>query len=204
MHFYGAQQLADFINTLDVRRPDRREPPFAPEEALTSPTALAEWLANAGLVEAGTRASATDLALARNLRSSLRRLLIDREDRASRRELDTQSALLPMVVAIDGSGRPRLRSVDRGVRAGLAQLLADAVYLVGDGEWDRLKACASPECRWVFVDHSRPRTGRWCSSSACGNREKTRRHRARIRAIGETAHPIGANPTPPSTGPRAP
>ena len=43
-----------------------------------------------------------------------------------------------------------------------------------DGHWQRMKACRNPQCRWVFYDHSRNRTGTWCSMRVCGNRHKVR------------------------------
>ena len=44
-----------------------------------------------------------------------------------------------------------------------------------NGTLDRLKMCASDECRRVFFDRSKPATRRWCMSSLCGNRMKTRK-----------------------------
>jgi predicted RNA-binding Zn ribbon-like protein len=51
-----------------------------------------------------------------------------------------------------------------------------------DGSWQRLKACADEECRWAFYDHSRNRSGRWCSMATCGNQQKARTYRERARA----------------------
>lgn len=41
-----------------------------------------------------------------------------------------------------------------------------------DGSWVRLKACARPSCRWAYYDHSRNRSGRWCTMAGCGNAVK--------------------------------
>ncbi|WP_259391901.1 CGNR zinc finger domain-containing protein [Paenibacillus thiaminolyticus] len=43
--------------------------------------------------------------------------------------------------------------------------------------WHRLRVCTAEECQWVFVDRSRPGTGRWCSMKACGNRAKNKTFR---------------------------
>jgi predicted RNA-binding Zn ribbon-like protein len=43
----------------------------------------------------------------------------------------------------------------------------------------RLKLCG--QCRWLFLDHSRNRSRRWCSMSECGAQVKMRRYRARRR-----------------------
>ncbi|WP_245775276.1 CGNR zinc finger domain-containing protein [Nonomuraea wenchangensis] len=32
-------------------------------------------------------------------------------------------------------------------------------------------------CQWAFYDHSRSRTGRWCSMRVCGNRVEQARRR---------------------------
>jgi predicted RNA-binding Zn ribbon-like protein len=52
------------------------------------------------------------------------------------------------------------------------------------GTLDRLKMCAAEECRRVFYDRSKPATRRWCMSTLCGNRIKTRTYRARHRSEG--------------------
>lgn len=73
-------------------------------------------------------------------------------------------------------------------RAG--QLLAAVVDAVAAGRWHRLKAC--PDCRWVFYDHSRNASKRWCLMNAggpdgrgCGTIAKVRRHRQRSRDAGD-------------------
>jgi predicted RNA-binding Zn ribbon-like protein len=43
-----------------------------------------------------------------------------------------------------------------------------------DGTWARLKACPGRDCGWVFYDHSRNQSARWCSMKVCGDREKAR------------------------------
>lgn len=83
---------------------------------------------------------------------------------------------------------------DAGVRfhhqAGPAgDALVTVLDAIAAGSWPRLKAC--PDCRWVFYDHTRSATKRWCLMNAsgpdgrgCGNIAKARRHRARQRAAG--------------------
>jgi len=45
----------------------------------------------------------------------------------------------------------------------------------------RIRECASKTCGWIFVDHSKNRSRRWCSMSDCGNLEKARRFQERRR-----------------------
>jgi predicted RNA-binding Zn ribbon-like protein len=58
-----------------------------------------------------------------------------------------------------------------------------AELLTGD-ELGTVRECASPTCRWLFLDRSRNRSRRWCDMSACGNRAKARRHYRRQRSGG--------------------
>lgn len=173
----GAQRLADLLNTEDLRRPDRREPPFASDDTLTTSAALARWLDAHGL-GVSSRVTSDDLDLARRLRSDLR-AVIERGDgwQAGIERFNVLARELPVALELGNDGQPHPMPMGSGARSSLARLLADLV-LGGPEQWQRLKACSAPDCRWAFVDHSRPGTGRWCSSSACGNRDKTRRYRA--------------------------
>lgn len=63
-----------------------------------------------------------------------------------------------------------------------------AIAIMGaqrEGCWDRFKACR--HCEWVFYDRSKNRSGRWCSMSACGGRNKVAAYRSRARATGGDA-----------------
>jgi predicted RNA-binding Zn ribbon-like protein len=62
----------------------------------------------------------------------------------------------------------------------VAELMAGSIT----GTLDRLKTCAAEECRRVFFDRSKPATRRWCMSTLCGNRIKTRSYRERHRSAG--------------------
>jgi len=66
------------------------------------------------------------------------------------------------------------------------RLLAIVVAALADGTWSRLRAC--PDCRWVFYDHTRNGSKRWCLMTAggpngrsCGSIAKVRAHRDRVR-----------------------
>jgi predicted RNA-binding Zn ribbon-like protein len=41
----------------------------------------------------------------------------------------------------------------------------------------RIKICENDDCGWVFYDHSKNRSRRWCEGSGCGNLMKVRRFR---------------------------
>lgn len=90
------------------------------------------------------------------------------------------------VVAHDGRGphihvsRPTAPMADR-ITAHLAMGLAE---LLVAGESRRLRTCASPTCREVFLDESRNRSRRYCDNRTCGNRLHVAAYRARKAAAG--------------------
>jgi predicted RNA-binding Zn ribbon-like protein len=59
---------------------------------------------------------------------------------------------------------------------------AFAATAIADGSWRRLKVCPGEDCGWAFYEHSRNRTGRWCSMAVCGGHAKARSHYRRLRA----------------------
>jgi predicted RNA-binding Zn ribbon-like protein len=54
---------------------------------------------------------------------------------------------------------------------------------IADGTWQRLKACRDHSCEWAFYDHTKNRSGAWCTMEECGNRAKARSYRERHGAI---------------------
>jgi hypothetical protein len=98
----------------------------------------------------------------------------------------SQTGAVPQIVAHDGRGphihvsRPAAPLADR-IAAHLAMALAQ---LVVAGQSGRVRSCASPACRDVFVDGSRNQSRRYCDSRTCGNRQHVAAYRARRSAIG--------------------
>ena len=60
--------------------------------------------------------------------------------------------------------------------AELAMALAD---LIRGGELRRLKICAAPDCEAALVDLSRNRSGKFCDTGNCGNRQHVAAYRER-------------------------
>jgi predicted RNA-binding Zn ribbon-like protein len=60
-------------------------------------------------------------------------------------------------------------------------VLRSAADLLTSDDLGRLRECASDTCAWLFLDHSKNRSRRWCDMTVCGNRDKVRRHRQRQR-----------------------
>ncbi len=57
-----------------------------------------------------------------------------------------------------------------------------AADLLIAGRRESIRACAEEKCRWLFLDHSRNGSRRWCDMKVCGNRAKARRHYQQSRA----------------------
>jgi predicted RNA-binding Zn ribbon-like protein len=62
------------------------------------------------------------------------------------------------------------------VPALLAPVLWSAADLLTYADNRRLRLCANEECLWLFMDHSKGGTRRWCDMNSCGNRAKAKRH----------------------------
>jgi predicted RNA-binding Zn ribbon-like protein len=60
--------------------------------------------------------------------------------------------------------------------AEIAMALADLIRI---GELRRLKTCAAPDCEAVLVDLSRNRSGKFCDTGNCGNRQHVAAYRER-------------------------
>jgi predicted RNA-binding Zn ribbon-like protein len=60
-------------------------------------------------------------------------------------------------------------------------LVLAAVDLLRSPERDRVRQCANDPCGWLFVDRSKNRSRRWCSSGDCGNETRVRRFREKAR-----------------------
>jgi predicted RNA-binding Zn ribbon-like protein len=61
----------------------------------------------------------------------------------------------------------------------LGPIAWSALDLVTHGEIARLKQCPGQGCGWLFLDHSKNGSRRWCDMATCGNRAKARTHRLR-------------------------
>ncbi|MFE9835066.1 CGNR zinc finger domain-containing protein [Streptomyces sp. NPDC005551] len=161
-----------------------------PGERLCSAERLRAWIAGSGLVPAGTPLAAVDeawLAACRELRADIERLvgaeLDGRPADAALARVNARAEHPPPVPravrAEDGTLLRRLRGPL--LRAGvLSALSRDALELLTDpAARAGLRRCEGDNCRIVYLDTSRGRRRRWCSSEVCGNRERVARHRRR-------------------------
>jgi predicted RNA-binding Zn ribbon-like protein len=170
--------VQEFLNTNDNE---------GKHERFASPGALRDWLGEHGLIDPASEITGEQLTQAIELRESLRALA------AVHNQLPADAAGAIRVVnqaAADARLMPSLTSPDElalepqvpGVAGALGRIVAVVHQAIADDTWTRLKACERDSCRWAFYDHSKNRSGRWCHSAVCGNRERSRRAYHRRRA----------------------
>ena len=178
--------LYDFANSLDVRHFVHHGVQHAEADELGDAASLGNWLARHGLNRTGKVPSVPTFEAALALRGVIRDYL-ERQPAERRREAALREALdkaierFPLRVTASGKEGLRLVPIGTDTASGLSAVIAELYSGSVDGTLDRLKMCASDECKRVFFDRSKPGTRRWCQSTLCGNREKTRTYRERIR-----------------------
>jgi predicted RNA-binding Zn ribbon-like protein len=178
----------DFANTLDLRHFIHHGVRHETGDELKSPADLAAWLTEHGLLQDGARLTPAMFEDALRLRASLRDYLACEPEQRHRnaaivRKLNDRLAPFPLAVEASlGRSTMTLRALRRDALAGLGAVACQLYDGAANGTLDRLKMCASDECRRVFYDRSKPGTRRWCQAALCGNRIKTRAYRERQRA----------------------
>ncbi|PZM62469.1 CGNR zinc finger domain-containing protein [Paenibacillus dendritiformis] len=167
--------IADFFNTHDRRMRYEGDPGL---EHLSEPRRLYEWFLKHQLIAASDTVSEEDLQLTRALRGELRRTIVNNEHDGPVHgdKLDELMSLFPFGIVFGEHSDQLIPLVENG-RKGLANLLAQVFDLRRANLWHRIRVCTAEDCQWVFVDRSRPGTGRWCSMKACGNRAKNKTFR---------------------------
>ncbi|KUN36559.1 hypothetical protein AQJ30_20175 [Streptomyces longwoodensis] len=168
-----------------------------PVERLHSLPPLYAWITASGLVPQGTLLPAADLSWVtafRELRGCVGQLVhasLTPDHRAPAapalspalaRLNDLARAATPAPRAIREEDGTLVRRLDAAPECAalLAVVARDAVELLTDPvARAALRQCAGDNCPLVYVDTSRGRRRRWCSSEVCGNRERVARHRRR-------------------------
>ena len=176
------ERVRRFVNTREVGHMTDR---------LSDPAALVVWLEQEGLAPAGTRATRADLARAIELREALRTILLAHNGPGTGsgggrggaggayRTLDEAGARARLRVRFGDDGSASLAPDAAAVSGALGRLVAVVHDSIGQGTWGRLKVCRDHSCEWAFYDHTKNRSGAWCSMEGCGNRAKARAFRER-------------------------
>lgn len=152
------------------------------EDDLARPETAARWLGAHGFPAPADQGELDSLTEARE---TVRAFLVERTSPAAVDALNRLIAAVAGAPAVRPDGTLTLRPASGGgaaaevVRPVLEALLAHG--LTGRHA-TRLKACAAPECRWVFYDRAPSSNGLWCDMDVCGARHKMRAYRARTGA----------------------
>ncbi|MGH2735755.1 MAG: CGNR zinc finger domain-containing protein [Actinomycetota bacterium] len=171
----AAQLIADFVNTSDFE---------LGTDEIDSPAHLRAWItARMGIKRAAVDGDAWKTTIA--ARESLRALLASHARPPPPRrviaDLNRAGRAAHVGVQWSPSGAARFEPGDAGPYGALGRILAAVVTSQAEGTWPRLKVCPAEDCRAVFYDHSKNRSGKWCTMRVCGNRSKTRSYRDRRR-----------------------
>ncbi|MEU1512168.1 ABATE domain-containing protein [Streptomyces sp. NPDC005811] len=164
-----------------------------PREQLDGVGPLCAWIRGAGLVPPGTPLAHADPSWPpafRELRSGVDRLVRDWLARTHPgpyevdlgRLNDAARVAPPAPRAVRDEDGTLVRELDGPPECAalLAAVARDAVELLTDPvARAALRQCAGDSCPIVYLDTSRGRRRRWCSSEVCGNRERVARHRRR-------------------------
>ena len=161
-----------------------------PEERLDSVERLRAWITGAGLVPASTPLAVVDagwLRAFRELRDDIGQLvrgeLDGRPSDGALARVNTVARTAPPVPCAvrtaDGALIRRLRALP-GCEELLAAVARETIELLTDPvARASLRQCEGDNCPIVYLDTSRGRRRRWCSSEVCGNRARVARHRRR-------------------------
>ena len=176
--------VQDFVNTIDLEGVDGINSwGQAAGERLGDPQALKDWFVAHELMDATEPATDADVLRAKELREGFRDALEanhdGKPDPGAIAAINHIARNARLYVRLHPDGSSSLESDAQGVDGALGRLLAIAYTAMADGTWSRLKACRRDQCRWAFYDHSKNRSGNWCSMAVCGNKEKAAAYRAR-------------------------
>ena len=185
-HAVDLETALDFVNTLELERGESFDHLRTTQEAL-------DWFQVHGLIREVPGGASGEATLRRihRTRAALRELAdATYEGRPPRAPAiaEVNRALrardvVQLVLSEDGL-RVGHRHVGDPLDRALAELADPIVREITSGHPERLRACASPTCRWIFYDDSRTGRRRWCDMASCGNRAKAARHRDRAQELG--------------------
>jgi predicted RNA-binding Zn ribbon-like protein len=179
--------VLDLVNTVSWRGdPARRV------ERIPDFDALLAWSGRAGLINAAELArlaaaarrapgrGARALADTRRLRERLHQALTATEARRPEAIQRMWPQLTAALRHARPEGPPLQLTIDLREPNDLMRSLALlALQFLTCEDVALVSACADHDCGWVFLDRSRNRTRRWCSSGDCGNRNRVRVYNAR-------------------------
>ncbi len=192
----GGVSVLDFLNTCDGRRPGTALTTVV--DKLSSLEDIVHWYLHAGLISPdehqrflglianGSWQHAAAFKQMIDFRETLYQLLlpialgngVDEDPLKALNERLVQTAPERLLVSTPVGVIWRWRSsesLDAMLASLIGRVAVQAASLLTGPNLARLKACATPNCDWLFVDLSKNGRRRWCQMNVCGSREKARR-----------------------------
>ncbi len=196
IHLVGGAAVLDYLNTCDGGRPGTGAREVV--DTLSNLEDIVHWFRHAGLIDdqehqhfvALVRRSSwrtvTAFQQLIDFREALYRLLqpmaLDHDadpgslDALNQALADTADQRLLVLTPAGVIWRWRVGDDLGSMTAGfIGRLAVQAATLLTSGDRARLKACAAPDCDWLFLDTSKNGRRRWCRMNVCGAREKVKR-----------------------------
>ncbi|MFD5204870.1 CGNR zinc finger domain-containing protein [Streptomyces sp. NPDC058375] len=179
--------VVDLVNTAPESEPPRDDPadPLVdgPEDGLADIPALyafAERHLISGVGTLGER----DLTAVRDVRARFAEVFAAPDPRTAAdlvNRLVAAAGTTPQLTDHDGyDWHVHYFAPDASIADHLAADCGMALaFIIVAGEQERLRRCEAPDCGHAFVDLSRNRSRRYCSSRTCGNRLHVAAYRAR-------------------------
>lgn len=150
-------------------------------EVFGTPDALRRWFGQRAILSQSDRPfTQAELESALAVREGLRVLAAGSHDLRNgtdaRRALNVAAGRIPLRLQFADLDVRLAPAGDDAFGLAIGTVLSVAFSAMLDRSWRRLKVCPGEHCGWVFYDHSRNQSGRWCSMSVCGGRAKAKAH----------------------------
>lgn len=201
----GGVAVLDFLNTCNGRRPNTSLSEVV--DNLLTLEDVVNWFHHAGLINAEELALYLSLLPSSTFQQSpaLKQVIALRESLyllflaiAEGRSVTAQSLELLNQTLVDtaahrylvSTGRTavwrwrEVTTLDEMAANLLGRLANQAADLMTSSHLDRLKACATLSCDWLFLDTSKNGRRRWCQMNICGSREKAKKASAAYGVLG--------------------
>lgn len=166
--------LQGFVNTLNIEKGT---------DDIDTEDLLKSWLDRHGLLQDDIELTSKDLDTALSFRETIRSLLMansgEKIETDLLNQINNMISQLKLGVRFDTYGNISILPDNYGFAGACEKILAIIVISISNGTWFRLKVCSASNCKWAFYDSSKNQSGRWCSMSVCGSREKARAYRKR-------------------------
>ncbi|MFJ4965559.1 CGNR zinc finger [Streptomyces sp. ADI96-02] len=177
--------VVDLVNTAPQDEPAADTPADGPADGLADVAALYAFAQRHHISGVGTLGE-KDLTAVREVRTRFAEVFAAPEARTAAdlvNRLVAAAGTTPQLTDHDGyDWHVHYFAPDASIGDHLAADCGMALaFIIVAGEQDRLRRCEAPDCGRAFVDLSRNRSRRYCSSRTCGNRLHVAAYRARRR-----------------------